>query len=128
MLSQARIHAALPAQDLDRARRFYEDVLGLAPLSVAPGGVFYGGEAGSRFLVFPSSGQASGSHTQLGFSVADIEAEVKALKARGVTFESYDMPQFDRETSVATFPPVRSAWFRDTEGNLLGIVEGGPVE
>jgi catechol 2,3-dioxygenase-like lactoylglutathione lyase family enzyme len=123
MLSQARVHATLPAQDLQRARAFYESVLGLAPASVAPGGVFYEAADGARFLLFPSSGRASGGHTQLGFTVNDIEAEVGALRAKGVTFESYDMPQFDAATSIATFPGTRSAWFKDTEGNLLGIAQ-----
>ena len=123
MLSQARVHATLPAQDLQRARAFYESVLGLAPASVAPGGVFYEAADGARFLLFPSSGRASGGHTQLGFTVNDIDAEVGALRAKGVTFESYDMPQFDAATSIATFPGTRSAWFKDTEGNLLGIAQ-----
>jgi len=123
MLSQAFIHAAIPAQDLERARTFYETVLGLTPASVAPGGVFYEGRGGSRFLLFPSTGRASGGHTQLGFVVDDIEAEVRALRQQGVTFESYDMPQFDASSSIATFPATRSAWFKDTEGNLLGMVQ-----
>jgi catechol 2,3-dioxygenase-like lactoylglutathione lyase family enzyme len=123
MLSTARIHATIPAQDLARARTFYETVLGFAPASVAPGGVFYEVDGGARFLLFPSSGRASGGHTQLGFTVDDIEAEVGSLRAKGVTFESYDMPQFDAATSIATFPAIRSAWFKDTEGNLLGIAQ-----
>jgi predicted enzyme related to lactoylglutathione lyase len=123
MLSQAKIHATIPAQDLARARTFYETVLGLKPASVAPGGIFYEMDNGSRFLLFPSSGRASGGHTQLGFTVDDIEAEVGALRQKGVTFESYDMPQFEAATSIATFPGTRSAWFKDTEGNLLGMVQ-----
>ncbi len=123
MLSQARTHATLPATDLVRARRFYEEVLGFAPDQVLPGGVMYGTAEGTRFLVFPSSGQASGTHTQIGLVVADLDAEVADLKSRGVEFESYDMPQFDRRTSIATFPANRSAWFKDSEGNLLGVVQ-----
>ena len=123
MLSQAEVHATIPAQDLQRARSFYEGVLGLKPASVAPGGIFYEVDSGSRFLVFPSSGRASGGHTQLGFTVGDLEAEVGALREKGVSFESYDMPQFDTATSIATFPGTKSAWFKDTEGNLLGIVQ-----
>lgn len=123
MLSQAKIHATIPAQDLERARAFYESVLGLKPASVAAGGIFYQVNDGSRLLVFPSSGRASGGHTQLGFTVDDIDAEVGALRQKGVVFESYDMPQFDTTTSIATFPGSRSAWLKDTEGNLLGIVQ-----
>jgi predicted enzyme related to lactoylglutathione lyase len=123
MLAHARTHAALPAADLDRARGFYENVLGLTPAEVRPGGVLYGTAEGSRFLVFPSAGQAAGTHTQMDFLVADIEAEVADLKRRGVVFEAYDMPGFDAATSIATFPGGRSAWFKDTEGNLLGVAE-----
>ena len=123
MLSQARSHATLPAADLARARRFYEELLGFTPEQVLPGGVMYATAEGTRFLVFPSSGRSSGTHTQLGLVVGDIEAEIADLKARGVTFESYEMPQFDRATSIATFPANRSAWFKDSEGNLLGIVQ-----
>jgi predicted enzyme related to lactoylglutathione lyase len=123
MLSRSRIHATIPAQDLERARTFYETVLGLKPASVEPAGIFYEVDGGSRFLLFPSSGRPSGGHTQLGFTVDDIEAEVGALRLKGVAFESYDLPQFDATTSIASFPGTRSAWFKDTEGNLLGIVQ-----
>jgi catechol 2,3-dioxygenase-like lactoylglutathione lyase family enzyme len=123
VLSQAKLHATIPAQDLARARTFYEAVLGLKPASVAPGGIFYEVDNGTRFLLFPSSGRASGGHTQLGFTVDDLEAEVGALRQKGVKFESYDMPQFDAATSIATFPGTRSAWFKDTEGNLIGMAQ-----
>ncbi len=123
MLSSARCHAAMPASDLERARRFYETTLGLTPAQVAPGGILYDAGAGSRFLVFPSGGRAAGTHTQLGFSVDDIEAEVAELRARGVTFETYDMRAMDPATAIATFPGSRSAWFKDSEGNLIGMVQ-----
>jgi predicted enzyme related to lactoylglutathione lyase len=123
VLSSARINATLPAADLDRARRFYEETLGFAPADVQPGGVRYEAAGGARFLVFPSSGRASGSHTQIGFQVDDIATEVAELRSRGVVFETYDMPGFDRQTMIATFPTLRSAWFKDTEGNLIGLVQ-----
>ena len=81
------------------------------------------GAGGTRFLVFPSGGEASGSHTQLGFTTQDIEREVADLRSRGVQFESYDMEGFDKETLIFSGGPIRSAWFRDSEGNLLGIVQ-----
>lgn len=123
MLSQARTHAAIPVTDLERARRFYEGVLELPPLDATPGGVFYRTADDTRFLVFPSSGRASGTHTQLGFQVDDIGAEVADLKRRGVAFETYEMPGFDPATSIATYPGGKSAWFRDPDGNLLGVVQ-----
>jgi catechol 2,3-dioxygenase-like lactoylglutathione lyase family enzyme len=123
MLSAARTHATLPVADLDRARRFYEQVLGFTPSDIRPAGVFYDAGDGTRFFLFPSGGRPSGDHTQIGFQVADIDREVADLRARGVTFEVYDMPTFDRDTMIATFPVNRSAWFKDTEGNLIGIVQ-----
>jgi catechol 2,3-dioxygenase-like lactoylglutathione lyase family enzyme len=122
VLKDAPSHTALPCQDLDRARRFYSEKLGLEPAGEDGGGLFYE-TGGTRFLLFPSQGRPSGEHTQIGFSVNDIDEEVRELKDHGVEFESYDFPGFDRETGIATTGPVRSAWFKDTEGNLLGIVQ-----
>ena len=123
MLSSARCQTALPAADHDRARRFYEETLGFIPADIQPAGARYDAAGGTSFLIFPSSGRASGSHTQIGFQVDDIAIEVAELRSRGVVFETYDMPGFDSETMIATFPTARSAWFKDTEGNLIGLVE-----
>jgi hypothetical protein len=101
----------------------YAEKLGLLPTEEQPGGAFYEGREGTRFLLFPSGGSASGTHTQMGFLVDDVEAEVRDLKGRGVQFEEYDFPGFDKATSVAQTGPVRSAWFKDSEGNLLGLVQ-----
>jgi hypothetical protein len=83
----------------------------------------YAGRDGTRFLLFPSSGSASGSHTQMGFVVADADAEVRDLKQRGVQFEEYGFPGFDKATSIAQVGQDRGAWFKDSEGNLLGILQ-----
>ena len=122
MLASAVYHATLPCSDFDRAKAFYADKLGLTPESDVPGGAFYESK-GTRFLLFPSGGVASGTHTQLGFNVDDIAATVSELKGRGVKFEEYDFPAFDKATSIATTGDVQSAWFKDSEGNLLGIVQ-----
>ena len=123
MLDNQPVHATLPASDLERAKRFYAEKLGLTPESETPGGVFYRCGGGTRFLVFPSSGAASGNHTQMGWTVDDIEAEVSGLKARGLVFEEYDTPYLKTVNSIASPGPVKSAWFKDSEGNLLGIVQ-----
>ena len=125
MLADHPAHATIPAQDLERARRFYEERLGFEPQAVMPSGVMYAAGGGTTFLVFPSEGRATGKHTQLGFSVPDIHRAVRELKERGVVFESYDMPGFDPKTSIATHGPTHSAWFRDSEGNLIGLVSLG---
>ena len=122
MLANARIHTTLPASDLGRAKAFYADKLGLTPETETPAGAFYE-LGGSRFFLFTSRGVASGTHTQLGFAVDDIAATVSELKGRGVQFEDYDFPGFDKATSISSAGGVQSAWFKDTEGNLLGIVQ-----
>jgi catechol 2,3-dioxygenase-like lactoylglutathione lyase family enzyme len=123
MLADCPIHATLPAADLERAKRFYTEKLGLSPESEAPGGIFYRCGAGTKFLVFPAGGTASGTHTQMGWTVDDIEAEVADLKARGVVFEEYDSPYLKTVDSVALAGPIKAAWFKDSEGNLLGLVQ-----
>jgi catechol 2,3-dioxygenase-like lactoylglutathione lyase family enzyme len=123
MLNERRIHATLPASDLARARAFYEGTLGFTPLMSLPGGVLYSAGDGSVFTVFPTPNRASGTHTQAGWTVIDIEAEVADLKGRGVVFEEYDLPNFKTEGGIMTLPTNRSAWFRDSEGNLLGLVQ-----
>jgi catechol 2,3-dioxygenase-like lactoylglutathione lyase family enzyme len=122
MLTGKKTHATLPASDLGRATQFYREKLGLTPTSESPDGNFYE-DGDSRVFIFPSGGRASGSHTQMGWIVDDIVAEVADLKSHGVVFEEYDFPQFDKGTSVATTPPVKAAWFKDSEGNLLGLVQ-----
>jgi catechol 2,3-dioxygenase-like lactoylglutathione lyase family enzyme len=72
--------------------RFYADVLGLEPADERPGGLLYRPARGGEFALFLSAGRASGEHTQMGFEVADIEATVAALRARGVEFETVDAP------------------------------------
>jgi predicted enzyme related to lactoylglutathione lyase len=124
-LSDARAHATLPVQDLARARSFYEEKLGLRPEIELPSGVFYSAGEGTRVFIFPSQGATAGSHTQVGWAVSDIEAEVAELKGRGVVFEEYDFPSLKTVDGIATVPAGRAAWFKDTEGNVHGLVELG---
>lgn len=123
MLANLPVNATLPAVDLERARRFYTQRLGLSPEMETPGGIFFRCGEGTRFLVFPSGGTASGSHTQMGWTIEDIEAEVAALKTRGVVFEEYDTPGLKTVNSIAIIGTDKAAWFKDSEGNLLGLVQ-----
>jgi catechol 2,3-dioxygenase-like lactoylglutathione lyase family enzyme len=116
--------AAMPAQDLQRAKGFYEGKLGLTPVEETEQGTRY--RVGQNdFLLFPSTGRASGDHTQLGFDVDDLDSSVKALRDRGVTFEEYDMPGFKTVEGILEAEGERTAWFKDSEGNLLVIAEQG---
>ena len=122
MLKIKRVGAALPAQDIKRARQFYEEKLGLNPSIEGPdGGVMYAvGETG--FLVFPSMGKASGDHTQMALDVEDVEEAVRELRSRGVRFEEYDYPNLKTRDGLADLPTgSKGAWFKDTEGNLIGL-------
>jgi catechol 2,3-dioxygenase-like lactoylglutathione lyase family enzyme len=128
MLENARVAGRLPAQDLGRARRFYAEKLGLEPVEEREGGLRYVFPAG-EFALFQSTGKPSGEHTQLAFDVDDIEATVAELRARGVVFEEYDFPGLETVDGiteiVGNYPSKgsgeRGVWFRDSEGNLLGI-------
>jgi catechol 2,3-dioxygenase-like lactoylglutathione lyase family enzyme len=133
MLKDGRVAARLPAEDLDRARRFYADVLGLEPSEERPGGLLYrcpGGE----FALFQSAGRSAGTHTQMGWEVDDIDATVAELKRRGLVFEEVDVPGLKTVDGIAevagNYPSKggkgeHAAWFRDSEGNMLGI--GQPI-
>lgn len=129
MLKHARPATRLPAQDLERARRFYADKLGLQPADEREGGLLY--RCGGReFALFESAGASPGTFTQMGWEVDDIEAVVAELRNRGVTFEEVDLPGLKTKDGIADISgnyPLkggrgeRGAWFRDSEGNLLGL-------
>jgi catechol 2,3-dioxygenase-like lactoylglutathione lyase family enzyme len=133
MLNDGGVAARVPAQDLERARAFYAEKLGLEPSEERPGGLLYRCARG-EFALFESAGAPSGSHTQMAWEVDDIEATVAELRRRGVVFEDYDVPGLTTVDGIAAvagnYPSKgglgeRAAWFRDSEGNLLGI--GQPI-
>ncbi|MGW5100631.1 VOC family protein [Streptomyces sp. NPDC004100] len=130
-LAQGTVATRLPAQDLSRARRFYAEKLGLEPVDERPGGLLYRC-GGTDFVVFQSTGASPGTFTQMGFQVDDLPAVVSELRAKGVVFEDVDSPGFHTRDGIAeiegNYPSKgargeRGAWFRDSEGNLLGVGE-----
>lgn len=131
MLASAKVATRLPAKDLNRARAFYSEKLGLEPVEQREGGLRYVCAAG-EFAIFISIGSQLGEHTQMGWEVEDIEATVRELRMRGVEFEEYDLPGLKTVDGIAEIrgnyaskgTGERGA-FRDSEGNLLGI--GQPV-
>jgi len=133
MLRHGRVATRIPVQDLDRARRFYADKLGLEPSEERPGGLLYRCASG-EFALFASQGASPGTFTQMGWEVDDIEAVVAELKQRGVVFEEVDVPGLKTVGGIAdvtgNYPSKggkgeRGAWFRDSEGNMLGV--GQPI-
>jgi catechol 2,3-dioxygenase-like lactoylglutathione lyase family enzyme len=127
-LTKGDVATRLPAQDLNRARKFYAEKLGLEPVEERPGGLLYHCGNG-YFALFQSSGMPSGAHTQMGWSVPDLARTVAELRARGVVFEEYDIPGLTTVNGIATiagnYPTKgtgeKAVWFKDSEGNLLGI-------
>src|SRR5438552_16761156 len=91
-LRSANAKAALPVEDLARAKAFYEEKLGLTPSREVEGALFYEGSGDSGFLLFPTSGRPSGQHTQMAWLVKDIASTVAELRRSGVRFEEYDFP------------------------------------
>ena len=124
MLQDGQAYAKLPASDFDRARRFYVETLGFEPTFEGQGFVRFVCGGGSSFLVFASSGKASGDHDQCGWVVDDIEAEVAELRRRGIAFEEFAGATF--VDGIRDDPAGRSAWFRDSEGNLLNLRSNAP--
>jgi catechol 2,3-dioxygenase-like lactoylglutathione lyase family enzyme len=133
VLREGRVATRIPVQDLQRAREFYAEKLGLEPSEERPGGLLYRCASG-EFALFESAGEASGSHTQMAWEVDDLDATVAELGNRGVVFEEYDVPGLETVDGIAevagNYPSKggigeRGAWFRDSEGNLLAL--GQPV-
>ena len=129
-LSRADSVTKLPAQDLERARAFYHEKLGLDPVEERTGGLRYVCGA-TEFHLFSSAGAPSGASTQMAFEVEDLQAVLSDLRARNVTFERFDMPGFDAVGDTIAAPdnyPSKGTgelgtFFYDSEGNLIGIAQ-----
>lgn len=120
MLFDQRVHAVLPVPDVEAARPFYEGTLGLQPYAIVPNAILYQAGGGSIFAISKSGGKPSGAHTQMAFTVPDVPAAVAELRARGVTFEEYETPK--TIDGVARMAFGTAAWFKDPNGNTIGII------
>jgi len=120
MLTTAPIRAYIPASNLQRARRFYEQTVGLDPGERYGGGVIYRC-GGAEVFLYQTGNAGTSKASQAFWQVDDIEAEVADLKARGVVFEEYDMPGIKMKNSIATGGGARTAWFKDSEGNIMAV-------
>ena len=124
MLQDNPLYAYIPAKDVARARRFYEDKLGLKPQQEIAGGVVYafGGGTAAFLYLTPNAGTSQAS--QAFWDVKDVDAEIRALKARGVVFERYDDLPGERSPEGAVIEGgAKAAWFKDSEGNIMAIIE-----
>jgi predicted enzyme related to lactoylglutathione lyase len=120
MLADAPIRAYIPVKDVSRARKFYEKTIGLRPKQEYAGGVVYEC-GGTEAFMYPTPNAGTSKASQAFWEVDDVEAEVAELKARGVVFEEYDMPGMKTKNGIATAGGAKTAWFKDTEGNILAV-------
>jgi predicted enzyme related to lactoylglutathione lyase len=124
MLQRYPIYAYIPVKDVARARQFYERKVGLKPKQEIAGGVAYEfGEHTACFL-YPTPNAGTSRASQAFWQVDDVEREVKELKSRGVVFEDYDMPGMKTVEGIASTDGGKAAWFKDTEGNIMALIEG----
>ena len=121
MLTNAPIVPYIPVANVARARRFYEEKVGLKPKQEYAGGVIHECGKESWVFMYPSPGAGTSKASTAFWAVDDVAAEVAELKARGVMFEEYDMPGIKTVNSIATGGGAKTAWFKDTEGNILAI-------
>lgn len=121
MLSQRSVYPTIPASDLFRAQRWYEEKLGMKPRIVEEMGAIYDAGGGTGFLLYPTSYAGQAPNTLMTFFSPDVRADVVALRARGVVFEDYDFPGLKTVDGVAKLGDREGAWFKDSEGNILAL-------
>jgi len=121
MLKNALIVPYIPVLDVNRARKFYEEKVGLQPKETYAGGVIYECGNGSWVFMYPSPGAGTAKSSTAFWAVDDVEAEVAELKGRGVKFEEYDTPGIKTVNSISSAGGAKTAWFKDTEGNILAV-------
>jgi catechol 2,3-dioxygenase-like lactoylglutathione lyase family enzyme len=122
-LEHSRVTCMLPVKDLARARRFYEEALGLEPLGAKPDGKFIYRCGDTELALFPKPEGTKAEHTALSFRVERIEPAVAALAGRGVRFADYDLPGLKTVEHVCVLGSEKAAWFEDPEGNILCLHE-----
>lgn len=122
MLSKAVAMATIPAENLERAAKFYTDILGLKPGEAREGAASFEAGGGSTIFIYERA-RTKAEHTAITFLVDDVEATVKGLIAKGVKFEQYDMPGIKtNELGIANLEGIQAAWLTDPEGNILAII------
>lgn len=123
MLQDAPMYSYIPAKDVPRARRFYEEKLRFKPKQETAGGVIYEFAKGTACFLYPTPNAGTSQASQAFWQGDDLEREMAELKARGVNFEKYDMPGMDGN-GISTAGGAKAAWFKDTEGNIMALIQG----
>ena len=120
MLQNSPMYAYIPAKDVTRARKFYEGTLGFKPKEETAGGVVYQFGQGTSCFLYQTPNAGTSQASQAFWQVQDIEREVAELRKRGVKLETFGMKS---EDGIVTEGGARAAWFRDTEGNILAVIQ-----
>ena len=123
MLQDFPMYAYIPAKDVRRARDFYEGTLGLKPAHEQAGGVTYEFGGRTACFLYPTPNAGTSKASQAFWQVQNIERLVAELQARGVKFEEYDMPGMTTENSIVTAGGAKAAWFKDSEGNIMALIQ-----
>ena len=123
MLQTSPMYAYIPAKDVNRARQFYEQKLGFKPKEEIAGGVTYEFAEHTACFLYPTPNAGTSKASQAFWQVKDIEREVAELRSRGVIFEEYDMPGMKMQNSIVAAGGAKAAWFKDTEGNILAVIQ-----
>jgi catechol 2,3-dioxygenase-like lactoylglutathione lyase family enzyme len=124
VLANADVIATCAVRDIEKAKKFYEGTLGLTPLPTEEEGVLSYQCGKSSLLVYPSQYAGTNKATAATWAVNDLEATVRALKAKGVRFEHYDLPGTTRNGDIHGSGRTKAAWFKDPDGNILAVVSG----
>jgi catechol 2,3-dioxygenase-like lactoylglutathione lyase family enzyme len=122
-LAGSTVSCILPVKDMARARRFYEQSLGLVPAGAKPDGKFVYRVGATEIALFPRPEGTRATHTALSLRVDDIAAAVRSLEQRGVKFADYDLPGLKTVEHVCVLGAEKAAWFEDPEGNILCLHE-----
>jgi catechol 2,3-dioxygenase-like lactoylglutathione lyase family enzyme len=120
-LTDRRAYATIPASDIERAKGWYRDKLGLSPASEDPMGLIYRVGGGTAVMLYPTPNAGKAPNTLMSFSSDDVVGDVRELRGKGVVFEEYDMPGLKTVDGIAEMGPYHGAWFKDSEGNILAI-------
>ena len=124
MFSDRQATVMIPATDLQRAKHWYGEKLGLHPSRDDEYGTQYVLSGGTRAFLYKSAFAGTAGHTLISFASPDMKADMAELRGRGVSFLDYDLPGLKTTDGIADFGPVKNAWTKDSEGNILGFVEG----
>ena len=119
MLSTSASFTVLPAADINRARQFYRDKLGMEPSFAQGDTIMYGSATAPDFMIYQTPNAGTAKNTQICWLVSDIRSAMAELRSNGVTFEEYDSDDLRTVDGVAEIEGEYGAWFRDSEGNYI---------